>query len=339
MGGTIGSNRIFVALCVGCVVALLCHVGIGGHIWYSPGSILAEIARGRHLGSTDVNTVVWENRLPRALGCVLVGWLLGMVGSAFQALLRNRLADPYVIGVSSGAAVGGALAMVLGFEMWLGGLGMMVCGFATGLLSLMFVFAIGTRRGAVETNNLLLGGVVIGSLLSSLVTLVLISAGRDSNRVLQWLYGKVENFMWPQLLALFAILVVGSFILLRQTRLLNAYAMGEDTAKRLGVNVTQLRNVVLITGTAMTAAAVGSVGIIPFLGLAAPHIARRLVGVDWRISMAASGAVGAMILLVADLIAQRGLEFVGIPVMNLPVGIVTAIIGAPTLLVLLRSRG
>lgn len=329
-----------VAIVVAVMMAMLLHIGIGSSAMISPVSVLREVLHGPHNGESAIGDIVWYDRLPRAIGCVLIGALLGIVGSAFQALLRNRLAEPYTIGVSSGAAIGGAIAMVLGLGGAIGGLGMMAFGFITGMLSLALVFALGSRRGAVDTGSLLLAGVVIGSLLSSLLTLVLLGAGRDSNQLMQWLLGKVDTFQWIQLGVLAVILVVGAAILMRQTRLLNAYAIGEDTARRLGVDVRRLRTVVLVVCTAMTSAAVGVAGIIAFVGLVAPHISRRLFGVDWRVSMFGAGAVGAVTLLVADCIAQRGLTMFGLTnVINVPVGAVTAIIGAPSLLILLRSRG
>ena len=323
------------------VLTFLVHVNVGGSLWYTPWTVLGEIFRGHLTGSnmTTANNVVWSIRLPRALMCVCVGGILGVVGSAFQAQLRNPLAEPYIVGVSSGAAIGGVLAMIFGFGAWFGGLGSAACGFVTGLMSLGLVYALATKRGVVDVTTLLLAGVVVGSLMSSVLSLCLLLAGEDTNKVLSWLLGSMGIANFERDVLLFVALIVGSVVLFRQTRLLNAFALGEDAATRLGVNVRRLRGIVLVTGTAMTAVAVGTVGIIGFLGLVAPHIARQILGVDWRWSLVGSGLIGATLLIVADLLAQRaGSLFVG-SVMEVPVGIVTAVIGAPSLLILLRKRG
>ncbi len=321
-------------------LGLLLHVGIGSSLWLKPWDVLAEIVRGPMTDPSLANNVVWNLRLPRAIQCLLVGAILGLVGSAFQAQLRNPLADPYIVGVSSGAAVGGVLAFITGFATAFGGLGTIVAGFVTGLAALLLVYSLAKRRGLVDVNTLLLAGVVVGSLLSALLSLALLAAGNDTNRVLGWLLGSTSNAAWNQNLILLIACVSGALILIRQSRNLNAFAVGEDTAARLGVDVPRLRTLVLTTGTAMTAAAVGSVGIIGFLGLVAPHISRRLLGVDWRWSLAGSGLAGGGLLLLADVLAQRGMSAVtGTPGMEIPVGIVTAVIGAPSLLLLLRRQG
>jgi len=314
---------------------------VGGSENYYPWEVVAEIFRG-HLPTehaTRINNVVWSIRLPRAVECILVGGILGLVGSAFQAQLRNPLAEPYIVGVSSGAAIGGAVAMLLGIDAWLGGLGAAGCGFVTGMISLAIVYGLASRRGVVEVTTLLLAGVVVGSLMSSLLSLCLLLAGQDTNKVLQWLLGNMGTANMEKNGLMMVVLVSGAIVLIRQTRLLNAFAMGEDAALRMGVDVGRLRAVVLIVGTAMTATAVGAVGIIGFLGLVAPHISRRLLGVDWRFSLIGSGLIGSTLLIFADLLGQRVGSIFGSVVGDIPVGIVTAIIGAPSLLILIRKRG
>jgi iron complex transport system permease protein len=286
---------------------------------------------------SEENVVVWVLRLPRAVAALAVGCILGLVGSAFQAQLRNPLADPYIVGVSSGAAVGGVLALVLGFGGAVGGLAMMGAGFFTGMGALALVYWLAQRRGLVDVTALLLSGVAVGSLLSAVTSLVLLAAGQDTNRVLEWLLGSLSASSWPKNAVLAGVAVLGGAILISRSRYLNAFAIGEDTASRLGVDVPRLRTVVLTVGTAMTAAAVGAVGIIGFLGLVAPHISRKLLGVDWRFSLLGSGLIGGALLLLADILAQRAMSAITqTPGLEVPVGVVTAIIGAPSLLVLLR---
>jgi iron complex transport system permease protein len=293
-----------------------------GTIWVSP----SDVFRGL-LGKGDSAFLVWQLRLPRAAEAVLVGAMLGAVGSAFQALFRNPLADPYVVGVSSGAAVGGAIAQLFA----LGILMPMVFATFGGLGALLLVMLLAARHGKIETNTLLLAGVVTGSLLSAVLSLVLLMAGQDTNQVLRWLLGSITPAFWSKTAMLVPFCLVGVVWLTRYGRDLNALSQGEMTAQRLGVDVRKARWRVLVLGSAMVGASVGAVGIIGFLGLVAPHLARRLVGVDWRVSLPASALLGAAILVLADLLAQRLMAGA-----EIPVGIVTALIGAPFLLGLLR---
>ncbi|HRI44217.1 MAG TPA: iron ABC transporter permease [Fimbriimonadaceae bacterium] len=315
-------------------VALVLHIGVGSSLWISPARVIAEVLGGNRGGADPINTVVWEIRLPRAAGCLLVGALLGLVGAAFQALFRNPLAEPYVVGVSSGAAVGGSLALILRFSEAFFGLAGLGTAFAGGLGSLGLVVALAKRRGVINVPTLLLAGVVVGSLLAALLSLILLAAGGDTNQVLRWLLGSMTPMFWPRLSILCVTLLAGVTILARETRRLNAFAVGEDSAQRLGVDTSRLKKRVLVTGTAMAAVAVGSVGIVGFLGLVAPHIARRLLGIDLRHSLIGAGLLGSILLLLADLLAQRA-----VPGTELPVGAVTAVLGAPTLLLLLRGKG
>ncbi len=322
------------------LLTLILHIGYGSTSFVSPLGVLRELVAGPGTGSRE-NDAVWEIRLSRGIGCVLIGAILGAVGSAFQALFRNPLAEPYIVGVSSGAAVGGVVAFLAGFGSALGGLGQAATGFIFGLGSLGLVFALAGRRGATNVTTLLLAGVVVGAFLSSVLSLALLAGGKDTNILLRWLLGNTYSLEWPQVALLAIALLLGGSILVLQTRALSAFAMGESTARSLGVNTSRLKAVVLITGTGMTAIAVAVSGIIGFLGLVAPHVARSLVGTDWRRSLPASMLTGAALLLAADVLSQRvipaatglfGLQ----PVTDMPVGIVTALIGAPSLLILLR---
>ncbi len=326
-------GTVLLVLLVLVLVALVIHVGVGAGQLYL-GDVFHELFRGNRDGESAANTIIWQLRLPRALGCVMVGALLGTVGSAFQALFRNPLAEPYIVGVSSGAAVGGTLALVLGFGSAFGGIGTMAAGFVTGMLALLLVFGLSRRRGVVDVESLLLSGVTVGAMLGSLVTLIITVSGQNPMLVLRWLLGSMTPMPWMRVMILTVVFVTGGLLLFAQTRRLNAFAIGEETAAHLGVDVRRLKGVVLVTGTAMVAAAVGAVGVIGFLGLAAPHLARRLLSVDWRWSLAGSAIVGSLILLISDLLAQRAVSGA-----ELPVGVVTAIIGAPFLLGLLRRGG
>lgn len=324
---------ILALLAVATLIALVLHIGIGSTNFYSPADVVRELLHGP-TGSTNANNVVWHVRLTRALGCALVGGLLGAVGSAFQALFRNPLADPYIVGVSSGAAIGAVGAELLGFAGFAGGLGAAGLAFVGGLLSLGLVVGLARRRGAIDVMVLLLAGVVIGTMLAALLTLLILFSGLDTVRLMQALLGDASRLNWSAVGLLASTLAMGAPLLHRQSRALNAFAIGEDTARRLGVDTGRLKAVILIGGTGMASVAVGTVGIIAFVGLVAPHIARGLLGVDWRRSLLGSILVGGLLMLVADALAQRGSS---VGVAGIPVGAVTALIGAPSLLILLRK--
>lgn len=324
---------ILVLLGILTVAAFIVHL-----CWGTTSIALADVWGGLFGGdSYDANTVR-VLRVPRALSAVIAGALLGIVGSAFQAFFRNPLADPYVVGVSSGAAVGGAFAVVIGFGAgwggWMEGLGPMALATVGGLLALSLVTGLSVRRGILDPQTLLLVGVVVGSLLSSLLSLILLWGGHDTNVILSWLLGHLTPAYMNKVELMALVLALGAPILILQGKRLNALALGDEAANRLGVDTRNLKPIVLGLGAAMVAVTVGAIGIVGFLGLVAPHIARRLVGVDWRWSLVASALSGSILLSVSDILAQRI-----VPSSEVPVGIVTAILGAPFLVILVRRGG
>lgn len=313
------------------LAALVLHIAIGSTSSVSPWDVVRHLFAGPG-GDGVASTIVWDIRLPRALGCLLVGATLSVVGAAFQALFRNPLAEPYVVGVSSGAAVGGTLVVVAGLGAFAGGMATLVAGFVGGMASLGLVIALARRRGVISVPTLLLAGVVVASMLHAVLVLALLMTQRNSE-VLRWLMGSVTPMFWSRVGVLAIGLLVGGALLYRQSRRLNAYAIGETTAQHLGVELRHVRTIVLMAGTAMTAITVGACGVIGFLGLVAPHIVRKTFGPDLRVVLPGSALVGGVLLLLADLIAQRS-----VPGIELPVGAVTAVLGAPALLMLLQAR-
>ncbi len=302
-------------------LALLAHLVLAGSLWISPGGVVSAL-----LGNApdSLVTIVQQIRLPRALAALGVGLVLGSAGAAFQALFRNPLADPYVVGVSSGAAFGGTLAILLGLGT---SLAVMSGSVAGGIATIALVLSV-ARTGS----RIVVAGVVIASALSGLLTVNLVAAGQDSNQVLRWLLGSTTPMDYARCLTAVAAGVLGTFFLWLRSGDLNALKLGETGAERVGVAVPRTtRAVVVIAGTTVSLA-VGAAGIVGFVGLAAPHIARGLVGHDERHALPASACVGATILLLADIVAQRALPFG-----ELPLGAVTAILGAPMLFALLRA--
>lgn len=315
------------------VLAVILHVALGGSVRIPFSELLSHLTSGDLGPDHPENSIVWKLRLPRALGCLFAGAILGIVGAAFQSLFRNPLAEPYVIGVSSGAAVGGTLAIVLGLGAWAAGLGVIAFAFVGGIGSLLLVMGMARLQGGVDVVRLLLSGVVIGAMMSAAMTLILMLSGHDTNQIMRWLLGSTTPMFWNRVATLAAVCLLGAVAIYPASRQLNAMALDDFLAERLGVSRPRLIALILGVGTAMTAVCVGSVGIIGFLGLVAPHIARRVVGPDLRRSLPIAGLVGSGLLLTSDILAQRIY-----PGMELPIGAVTAVLGAPILLVLLRGQ-
>jgi len=316
--------------CAALIIVCLLHLLFGGGIALVPADVFRAIFSGDNgeFGST----IVWKLRLPRLVAAILAGSSLAVVGSVFQILFRNPLAEPYVIGVSSGAGVGGSLVLAMGFASFAGGLGVAFGGVVGALLALAFVFTLAAWSKNQDVVRLILAGVVVGSMLAALTTLVLLTSGKDTNVVLRWLLGSLTPMSWPQI-GLMAFAGISVWIVsFRESRKLNAFAFGGDLASRLGVDSQRLMTTQLVVGSVTVGAVVGCVGIIGFVGLVAPHIARNLVGPDLRKSLPVAGILGAILLVLADLVAQKI-----IPGAEMPVGAVTAILGSPILLVLLRK--
>jgi iron complex transport system permease protein len=293
---------------------------------------LWDALRGR--GDETARVILWELRLPRVLTAILVGGVLGCVGCAFQGLLRNSLADPYIVGVSSGAAVGAAVGVLLGWHLrgWVGAIALLA--FGSGLLTLMLALELSRQGGQLRIPSFLLVGVSLSASLWGVITLLLVLAGEDLSRVLYWLLGGLLNADWTRLGWASVPALVGCGLLMLQARALNLYTAGEETAQHLGVQVERLKWAVLMGGALATAATVAIAGIIGFVGWMTPHLLRRVVGGDHRVLMPLSALGGAILLLWADTLART----LARPV-ELPVGVITALIGAPLFLWVMRGEG
>lgn len=277
--------------------------------------------------------IVLDIRLPRALLAALVGAGLATAGALLQALLQNPLADPYVLGISGGAALGGVLALALGGA-WLGGALVPAVAFAGALAASLLLYAVAAAGGRAPAHSLLLTGVVFNAFASSLI--VFATSATDLARVagvFLWLIGSIR-LVEPALLSGVAVLFgVGLAIALRFAYALNLLAQGDETATHLGVDVPATRRWILAGTALMIGASVAVSGLIGFVGLIVPHLLRLSLGSDHRLLVPASALAGAAFLLVADTLAR-----VVLAPTELPVGALTSLVGGPLFLVLLRRE-
>lgn len=279
--------------------------------------------------------ILLQVRLPRVLLAFMVGGCLAAVGVGLQALLRNPLADPYVLGISSGAALGAGLAILFGLTgTALAFSALPLCAMAGGLLSVLVVYRIATSYGYLPIHTLLLAGVILNAVFSALVMFV--TSIMEPNRsfgMMSWLMGTLTAPDYPAMLVLAAYLLAGLFVLFRQAASLNLLTLGEESARALGVEVEAVKKTVFFTSALLTGAVVSVSGMIGFVGMVIPHAMRLLTGADHRLLLPASALVGGMYLMAADTIARTLLS----PT-EIPVGVVTALAGGPFFIYLLASR-
>jgi iron complex transport system permease protein len=313
------------------VAALALFVGSAG---LSPGAVARALA-GRAGAESVESVVTLQLRLPRVVAAALAGGALAVAGVAFQALTRNPLAEPSVLGVTSGAAFGVVLAQVFGLGVSaLQALGVAVFAFAGALLAAFAVYLIARVPGGLSVQTLLLGGVIVGIFFTSAIT-VLISV-IDFNRlggVVHWLLGNLAPIP-PAALALFALLaLVGFCLVLRSARELNLLALGEEAATQLGVDAARLKRRVFVAAALLTGTVVAFTGPIGFVGLVVPHMLRGVLGQDNRLLVPTALVAGGVFLLGADTLARN----VVAPA-ELSVGVLTSFCGAPFFVYLLRTR-
>jgi len=284
---------------------------------------------------TTIERIVWDIHIPRMLLGALVGICLAMAGTVLQGLLLNPLADPYIIGVSSGAAVGAAIATVLGLSGLFLGFGVPALAFLFALASVILVHLLAQKGGKVHTLSFILAGVVVGSFMWALLMLILVAAPNQSlESILFWTMGSLAGSdPWTRVLLLLPFGSLGLLVLYAYSRDLNLFALGEESARYLGVQVERLKEVLIVAVALITAAAVSVSGTIGFVGLIVPHIMRRITGPDHRILIPSSALAGAVLLISADTIARTV-----IAPTEIPVGVITALLGAPFFLYLLRKE-
>ena len=286
------------------------------------------------VGSETNVIIVQRMNLPRVVMACFVGAGLGIAGAVMQALFRNPMASPYILGLSSGASLGAAIGLTFAVS-WLPSLFMIpVLAFGSCMATLFLVYSISQVGGRVPTETLLLAGIAVGSMLTALVSLLTYLAGEQMQGIVYWTMGNLSGANWNNVLIVAPLIAAGSLVMTSCSRDLNAMMLGDAHALDLGVEVSKVRLQLLISSALVTAAAVSFVGVIGFVGLVVPHILRIVLGPDNKVLLPASLLGGAAFLMMCDYISRVIAPNIGI----LPVGIVTSLVGAPYFIYLLRRR-
>lgn len=278
--------------------------------------------------------IIIEIRMPRIIAGTLVGAALAAAGVVYQGIFRNPMADPYVIGVSAGAALGASLAIVLGAGFTLIGVSTVpVSAFVGSLAAVFLVYNISRVGSKVPVTTLLLSGIAVSIFLSAIVTILKVIAGEKLHALVFWLMGGFSYTEWKDVWAVLPLICLGTAIIYFYARDLNILILGEETAQHLGVEVEKVKRILLISGSLVTAAAVSVSGLIGFIGLIIPHLTRILIGPDHRVVLPTSIIVGAFFLVICDAVAR-----VIVSPAELPVGVITALSGGPFFIYLLRKK-
>jgi len=297
-----------------------------------PLSSTVQILANNFLGLTNdpigINeTILLQLRLPRIILAIIIGAMLSTAGVAFQGVLRNPLADPYILGISTGAALGAAISILLGRLQisWLSNpWSVPLFAFVGSIISLWLVISLAHQGGYRGRESLILAGVIIQSLLGAFLSFLIASSGEQMQQIVYWMMGSLANKNWTHVYILTPYFILGMVLLLLKYRELDIFALGEQAAAHLGLNVERTKVFILASGSLLTAAAVSVVGVIGFVGLIVPHMMRILVGPNHRTLLIASSLAGGVFLLLSDTIARTI-----IPSREIPIGVITAFVGAP----------
>lgn len=333
-------KMLLIVLPLGLILSIILAVALGpvtippltvwkialSHVPISDNFISADWTNAHH-------NIVWEVRFPRVLLGVMVGAGLSLAGTGIQALVRNSLADPYILGVSSGASVGATLVILLGAFNIFGQYALSFAAFLGALISVILVFSLAQVGGRISTTRLLLSGIALSMVLSAITDFIVISAPDDDkiHSALFWMMGSLVSADWEVLPIISIVVILTYLFLVSQSRSLNLLLMGEETAVTLGLNIHVFRKVLIVVVSLLTGVLVSASGAIGFVGLMIPHIVRLLVGSDHKKVLTISLFLGAMFMIWADVVARLLLA-----PEEIPIGVVTAIFGGPFFIWLLR---
>lgn len=286
-----------------------------------------------HFGWDEMwqSSIFWNLRAPRIVLSVLVGAALSVCGAAYQSVFRNPLTDPYVLGISSGASVGAAVAILLGLEAYMLGVG--ACALVTGLLTIVVIYRIASIGNRMHTTTLLLTGVCITFLMSAVISFIMVLRQDKMDSIIFWTMGSFASASWTEVAIVAPVVAVGIGIVLYYSRDLNLLLAGSETARSLGVEVERVKRILLLSTTLMVAFCVATCGVIGFVGLVVPHCLRLVLGPDNRRIVPCAIFAGGLFMLLCDTLARTLL----MPA-ELPVGSLTALAGAPLFIYLLYKN-
>lgn len=291
---------------------------------------LWNVLRGE--GTDVLQSIVWQIRMPRTAMVILTGAALGISGASYQGLFRNPLADPFLIGVASGAGLGAVVAISFqtSYSFW-GLISVPLAAFAAALLTVSIVYFLARIGRTVPNTNLILAGVAVSSFATSLTSFLMLRSSDELRRSLGWLMGGSMQNGWASVLVVLPFIAIGAGFLIVNGYALNILQFGDDQAQQLGINVARTRTWILVLASLVTAAGVSFSGIIGFVGLIVPHLMRLWLGADYRKLLPLSLINGATLLLLADILAR-----IALAPQEIPLGIITALAGAPFFLWVLR---
>jgi iron complex transport system permease protein len=278
-------------------------------------------------------TIIWSLRMPRVILAGLVGGALGVVGATFQGFFKNPMADPSVIGVSSGAALGATIVIVTGIGDSLGMMKIPTFSFFSALLTTWLVYALGRMGNKVVVHTLLLAGIALSSFMQAMISFLMVLNTDQMEKVYFWLMGSFQNTTWGKVGIAVPLILLGVILLIFFAKELNAMVFGDSTAHHLGIDLERLKIVLLILASLTIAGAVSVCGIIGFVGLIIPHIVRMMVGPDHRILLPMAFLVGGIFMVLTDTFARTFFA-----PMEIPIGVITAMFGGPFFIYLLKKK-
>lgn len=279
-----------------------------------------------------LQAIVWDIRLPRILTGVFVGAGLAISGTIFQALLMNPLADPFTIGISTGAALGATIAIFVSAILQIASVAILPAAFIGALVTLVLVMRIAGKNQGLSASSLIVAGIIVSSIGSAAISLIKSLSGDDVSLIVFWLMGSLASRTWQHVLIIAPVILISGYVARRYGKELNILCTGEVNAMTYGINVKKVRVILLITASLITAACVSVSGIIGFIGLVIPHILRQFVTTDHKYLIPLSGCIGAILLMVADNITRTILG------VEIPVGVLTTLIGGPFFIYLFTRK-
>ncbi len=326
---------VFIAACIIITIVVAGYSMTIGNYTMSIGrcyEVLWEHISG-NITNINEDYVIWNLRAPRVFLGIVAGIALGAAGAVMQAILRNPLADPYTTGISSGASFGATLALGMGLSVVTSGYAVVMNAFIFSLIPMVVIIAVSQMKSSSPT-TMIMAGIAVMYIFNACSTIIKLWSSEETlSSIFAWSVGSIDTNTWDGVILMTPIIAIGTFLLMLMSRKLNVLSTGDETARSIGVNAGQLRIICLLIVSFITASAVSFTGLIGFIGLVCPHIARMIIGSDNRYLIPASAVFGSALLLVADCIGR-----VIIAPATIQVGVITAFIGAPLFLYLIIKQ-